>query len=342
MNEPHIQFLHAAAASQGRRARQEDSCTIWRPPAGSDLRWTTLVVLADGMGGHTSGQVASRTVCESYVRSFSHRDGEVGAALAHALSDANNALTERISGDSNLAGMGSTVVAAHLQDGVLRWVSVGDSTLLLYRDGVLQRLNADHSHGAILDQQAAAGIISEEIARTDTRRRALHSALTGDPIPLQDLELQGFELHAGDWVVIASDGLLTLNGDEIATLIHDHAQSRPEDLANALVAAVEAKHEPNQDNTTIVAVRVTDPAMREQLKLSASEVAVAAGVALDGRTITHVARSSGVQNSDDVSQAGASRSHRAGGRLLGVLLGLAVVAAIAVLAVIYLLPMLSV
>lgn len=349
MTDPQIQFLHAAAASQGRRARQEDSCAIWQPPAGSssDDRTSALVVLADGMGGHTSGQVASRAVCDNYVRSFAQRSGDVGARLAHALADTNNALNKLVVEDARLSGMGSTIVAAHVVDSTLRWVSVGDSTLLLYRDGVLQRLNADHSHGAILDQQAAAGIISEEIARNDTRRRALHSALTGDPIPLQDLELQGFELHAGDWVVIASDGLLTLAGDEIATLIHDHGGSRPAELAHALVAAVDAKQEPNQDNTTVVAVRVTDPQMRESLRETASEVARAAGVALDGRTVTHVARRSVRDGTSPAAGAGAAvapaaATPRQGGTLLGVLLGLAVVAVVAVLAIVYLLPLLTV
>lgn len=216
-----------------------------------------LVALADGMGGHVSGQIASRIVCDGFVSSFREAEGEdVGPRLAHALTRSNDAVAKAIGTDPALAGMGSTLVAAHLDRAGVRWVSVGDSTLMLYRDGILQRLNADHSHGAILDQQAAAGIISEEIAKGDARRRALHSAMTGHPIPLQDLGLEALPLLPGDWVILASDGLLTLSGNEIATLIHDSAGASPEALVAALIEAVDAQGEPNQDNTTVAALAV--------------------------------------------------------------------------------------
>jgi protein phosphatase len=254
-----LQFLYAWRQSQGRRARQEDYCmtspaarSADAPAGGSRV----LVALADGMGGHVSGQIASRTVCDSYVRAFSDDTGDIGPRLANALALCNDAVAQAIVADPTLAGMGSTLVAAHVDGNGVRWVSVGDSTLMLYRGGILQRLNADHSHGAILDQQAAAGIISEEVAKGDARRRALHSAITGQPIPLQDLGLQGYPLEPGDWVILASDGLLTLSGDEIATLIHDYADARPDELVAALVAAVEDCGEPNQDNTTVAALSV--------------------------------------------------------------------------------------
>lgn len=254
-----LQFLHAWRQSQGRRQRQEDFCQTSPPTRGGDAMTggsRVLIALADGMGGHTSGQIASRTVCDGYVRAFSDDPGDVGDRMADALLKCNDAVAQAIATDPSLAGMGSTLVAAFLDSDGLRWVSVGDSTLMLYRDGILQRLNADHSHGAILDQQAAAGIISEEIARADTRRRALHSAITGQPIPLHDLALDGYPLLPGDWVILASDGLLTLSGDEIATLIHDYSTSTPDRLVAALIEAVDKCGEPNQDNTTVAALCV--------------------------------------------------------------------------------------
>ncbi len=256
-----LQFLHAWRQSQGRRARQEDFCMTSPPSRSGDATAggnRVLVALADGMGGHTSGQIASRTVCDDYVRAFAEAaaDPDVGQRMVVALERCNDAVASAIATDPSLAGMGSTLVAAHVDGEGVRWVSVGDSTLMLYREGILQRLNADHSHGAILDQQAAAGIISEEVARSDTRRRALHSALTGHPIPLQDLGLEGLPLEPGDWVILASDGLLTLTGDEIATMIHDYASGTPDRLVAALVDAVEQRGEPNQDNTTVAALNV--------------------------------------------------------------------------------------
>ncbi|MBL8567055.1 MAG: SpoIIE family protein phosphatase [Hyphomicrobiaceae bacterium] len=258
-----LAFEFAWLQSQGRRARQEDFCaSLPDVPAMGDAEGRVLIALADGMGGHVSGQIASRTVCDSFIGSFRSATGNTGTRLAHALEDCNDALARAIDVDPKLAGMGSTLVAAHADSNGVKWVSVGDSTLMLYRDGILQRLNADHSHGAILDQQAAAGIISEEIAKGDVRRRALHSAVTGQPIPLKDIELVGEPLLPGDWVIVASDGLLTLGGDELATLIHDHAQDPPATLVAALISAVEAEQEPNQDNTTVAALRVVESTSR--------------------------------------------------------------------------------
>lgn len=256
-NSTGLAFQFAFLQSQGKRARQEDFCaSLPEKPTTVATEEPVLLALADGMGGHVSGQIASRTVCNSFIGSFRSAMGGVGARLTQALTDCNDALARAIADDPKLAGMGSTLVAAHVDSKGLRWASVGDSALLLYRGGILQRLNADHSHGAILDQQAAAGIISEEIAKSDVRRRALHSALTGHPIPLKDLELDGEPLAPGDWVIVASDGLLTLGGDEIATLIHEHAAGTPDTLVAAMISAVEAEEEPNQDNTTVAALRV--------------------------------------------------------------------------------------
>lgn len=254
-----LAFQFAFIQSQGKRARQEDFCaSLPEKPSTVASDGPILLALADGMGGHVSGQVASRTVCTSFIGSFRSAIGGVGARLSQALADSNDALARAIVDEPSLAGMGSTLVAAHVDEGQLRWASVGDSALMLYRGGILQRLNADHSHGAILDQQAAAGIISEEIAKSDARRRALHSALTGQPIPLKDIELDGEPLYPGDWVIVASDGLLTLSGDAIATLIHEHAAEAPETLVAAMISAVEAEQEPNQDNTTVAALRVVE------------------------------------------------------------------------------------
>ena len=259
-----LAFEFAWLQSQGRRARQEDFCaSLPDVPAMGDAEGRVLIALADGMGGHVSGQIASRTVCDSFIGSFSPPPGHTRAPPAPPPDGRNHAPARAIEVDPKLAGMGSTLVAAHVDSNGVKWVSVGDSTLMLYRDGILQRLNADHSHGAILDQQAAAGIISEEIAKGDVRRRALHSAVTGQPVPLKDIELVGEPLFPGDWVIVASDGLLTLGGDDLATLIHDHAQDPPATLVAALIGAVEAEQEPNQDNTTVAALRVVESSNRD-------------------------------------------------------------------------------
>lgn len=180
--------------------------------------------------------------------------------LAEALHQSNFAIRDAAKENPALKGMGCTIVAGYLDPDGLTWASVGDSALLMYRNGELSRLNADHSHGAMLDKQVEAGIISAEVAQNDRRRRALRSALTGNDIPIEEIEPDAYPLFPGDWVILASDGLLTLSGDEIATVINKHENESPSALADALLSEVAAKQAPHQDNTTIIAVKVMDPA----------------------------------------------------------------------------------
>ena len=128
--------------------------------------------------------------------------------------------------------------------------------LLLYRKDTLRRLNADHSLGAMLNRQVEAGLIAPETAMNDPRRRALRSALTGDPIPLTDCEFNGYPLQESDWIILATDGLEVLSGDEIASIIECQQHQEPETVVGSLMAAVEQKREEYQDNTTVIAMHV--------------------------------------------------------------------------------------
>jgi hypothetical protein len=127
---------------------------------------------------------------------------------------------------------------------------------LLYRNDTLRRLNADHSLGAMLNRQVEAGLIAPEAAMNDPRRRALRSALTGDPIPLTDSEFNGYPLQASDWVILATDGLEVLSGDEIASIIECQQHQEPNTVVGSLMAAVEQKRDQYQDNTTVIAMHV--------------------------------------------------------------------------------------
>ena len=87
----------------------------------------------------------------------------------------------------------------------------------------------------VLISRREAGLISEQAAKADPRRHALHSALTGERIPLQDLSLQPVLLTPNDVLIFATDGLLTLSGDAIATLVRKHHQDPPQRLADELI-----------------------------------------------------------------------------------------------------------
>ena len=253
-----LKLSAAAAASQGARPYQEDTSAIWQPPVEVEGDAPLLAVVADGMGGHVSGEVASQLACQAFIDTFGASDGEIRDRLEQALTAANDAIANAIAARPELNGMGCTLVAAYFDAQGLWHVSVGDSLLLLLREEVLHGLNENHSFGAVLDQQAEAGLISPEDAQSNPRRNSLRSALTGERIALVDLPAEPYPIKAGDCVVLASDGLDTLNGHEIADLVVGNTANDAESIASVLLAAVDAHGLPNQDNTTVVALRVED------------------------------------------------------------------------------------
>ncbi|MCB1546615.1 MAG: serine/threonine-protein phosphatase, partial [Hyphomicrobiaceae bacterium] len=253
--------IHAAVHSiQGSRSYQEDSSAIWRAPGDYDdeSQRPILAVVSDGMGGHVSGEVASRIACETFVSTFANSNGRIPDRLRLSLDTCNQAIKAAIAEKPEFAGMGCTLVAAYIDDSGLWHVSVGDSLLLMLRTRVLHRLNDNHSFGAVLDQQAEAGLISHEDALNNPRRNSLRSALTGDKIALVDLPSEPSRIEKNDWLILASDGLDTLNGHEIADVVVEHDGSSPEAITKALLTSVEAHGLPNQDNTTVLALRIVD------------------------------------------------------------------------------------
>ncbi|MEI9899030.1 MAG: hypothetical protein WDN31_01655 [Hyphomicrobium sp.] len=158
-----------------------------------------------------------------------------------------------------LAGMGTTLVAAVFTNDGVEWVSVGDSPLLLFRRGEIALLNEDHSLAPELDRLAAIGRITPEQAKTDPRRHMLRSAVTGDELDLVDISRKPLLLEDGDYIILASDGLHTLETSEVERIISAYAEDGAESVANALVRAVEAIRDPHQDNTTVLAVRPLPP-----------------------------------------------------------------------------------
>jgi PPM family protein phosphatase len=256
-------FEIASRATQGARNYQEDTALIWPgsdpfvPPV-SDARSNgaeVVAVLADGMGGHAGGALASRMACENFVKAFTTHDGANRDRLAASLDAANAAIAETVNANPLLSGMGSTLIGCVFTSDGLEWVSVGDSPLLLYRRGEVALLNEDHSLAPEIDRMAAVGQISPEEARRDPRRHMLRSAVTGEDLDLIDFSGKPLGLEPGDYIILASDGLQTLESSEIERVITAYATDGAQAVANALIRAVEAVRDPHQDNTTVVAVR---------------------------------------------------------------------------------------
>lgn len=266
----------ASSQTKGRRDYQEDYCAFVAAPgepgaeagaAPPGRAARLLATLADGMGGHVGGAVASLTAVEAFKARYSAAAGlAAGERLLQSLQAGNEDVARRRSEDEALDGMGCTLIGAYFENAALHWVSVGDSLILLYRNGKLVRLNADHSMAPELDRMAERREITPEQARADPMRHALRSAVTGAPLSLVDLRAAPYELRPGDWVILASDGLETLSPAAIQDAL-DAARARgAQAVADALVDSVNAAGRPRQDNATVMAVHVLGPAGKPEAR----------------------------------------------------------------------------
>lgn len=258
-----LAFEFGQRATQGAREYQEDAATVTPgkkadeglPSTGGSACHDLVAVLADGMGGHTGGALASKMICERFIATFGCQRGDVAEGLLQSLEAANDAIAQKIASDPVLSGMGSTVIGVAFTSEGVEWVSVGDSPLMLYRRGEVALLNEDHSLAPELDRLAAAGQITHEQARQDPRRHMLRSAVTGEELDLIDQSKKPLVLEDGDYVILASDGLHTLEVNEIERIVSAYAADGAEAVASALIRSVEAMRDPHQDNATVVAVR---------------------------------------------------------------------------------------
>jgi protein phosphatase len=220
------------AQHQGARPYQEDSWAV-KALAGGSL----LAVLADGMGGHAGGAVASKVAVDTAVASV-----EKGASLDAALQAANRAVGDKAAGDQNLTNMGATFVAVTVAGDEMHWVSVGDSPLYLVADGRIERLNADHSMAPQIDALVAQGLLSARQGANHPGRHTLREAVMGQPLSLIDEGSR--RLGPGARLLLCSDGVQSLDEGRIVA-----QTGRP---VQALIDAVLAVRAPHQDNVTVV------------------------------------------------------------------------------------------
>ncbi|MEM1064292.1 MAG: protein phosphatase 2C domain-containing protein [Pseudomonadota bacterium] len=241
------------------RDHQEDA-VVSDFPLGSDFG---VAVLADGMGGHAAGDVASKIVMtEVYSElKFQSAAPEVLAAnmvsvLHGAAESANACLRAHVQENPEAAGMGATLVAVVLNGSRMHWISVGDSPLYLFRNGQLRQLNEDHSMAPQIDFMVNSGLMDSEIGRDHPDRNCLTSVLAGDEIVRIDCPLDPFVLQNGDIVLVSSDGLQFLEHDEIAQTLGTLKDKPATDIASRLLAALEELADPDQDNVSMAVIKV--------------------------------------------------------------------------------------
>lgn len=275
-----------AARTQGKRERQEDSFRLVELEGGDPRIPRLLLLVADGMGGQAAGDLASDSAAESFVRhAQATRLESVPQHLRQCLDEANKAIASRVQEDPARAGMGTTMLAVVIDDGVAHWISVGDSVLYLLRGKALVRLNEDHSLAGQYQEMVRRGELSQAEAERRGGHNQLRSALMGDAIPLVDQsdKHNAVTLLRGDALLLATDGVLTLNEAEIASLA-TAARRSAKDLVETLLSAVIERDALRQDNTT-VAVYVHDGQPSRLSSLSNRPLTIALAILIAGLTV---------------------------------------------------------
>jgi serine/threonine protein phosphatase PrpC len=228
-----------------------------------------LLVVADGMGGHAAGEVASSIVVAS-VASLDDDDlgGDLLDALSAAVTNADSSLRRTIDGDKALEGMGTTLTALLWSGSRVGLAHVGDSRAYLLRGGDLLRLTHDHTYVQSLVDE---GQITAEEAENHPRRSLLMRAMDGRNPVQPDLSVR--EVRTGDRFLLCSDGLSGVVSE--TTIAEELAAGEPDDVAERLVALALRSGAP--DNVTVVVADVVDK------DVSAPTAAMVVGAAGDPR-----------------------------------------------------------
>ncbi|WP_052249159.1 PP2C family protein-serine/threonine phosphatase [Leisingera sp. ANG-Vp] len=248
----------ATAISQGRRERQEDAVAAdFLAGAG-----TGFAVLADGMGGHAAGDIASKIVVTEVFSDLKLRggdpemmEGRIGDVLQAAAEAANACLGEYAGGFPESRGMGATLLAPVLFQERLYWISVGDSPLYLFRGGRLLRLNAEHSLAAEFAELVAQGRMPAAEAASHPDRHCVTSVLNGGGIRRIDCRRAPVCLQAGDILLAASDGLQFLAETEIAGVLTAEQHSTSARIGAVLMQRLEQLGAPEQDNAALCVIK---------------------------------------------------------------------------------------
>jgi len=204
-----------------------------------------LYAVADGMGGHRGGEVASQLALTTIAESF--RKGAV--PFAEQVQAANRAVFERSGADRAVAGMGTTLTAAVIRGEVAHLVHVGDSRAYLLRAGSLRQLTDDHT---LVNRMVKAGEITPEEAEVHPHRNVLVRALgTEADVPLDERDVG---LLDGDRLLLCSDGLTGMISEDQIQAILTSTEGAPQEAADRLVLA--ANRAGGVDNITVVVLDV--------------------------------------------------------------------------------------
>ena len=220
-----------------------------------------LLLVADGVGGHSAGEVASGTAAEVVSRVYYEYEGDMQTSLVAAFKEANREIHQAASGDASLKGMGTTCSALVFNDGAAISANVGDSRLYLVRSDDIYLMTEDDS---VVKAMVKHGLITREDARHHPDKNVIVSALGGSPEVTVSTWDAPLPVRVGDHFVVCSDGLSDLVEEQEIHQIVTGASS--EEACRKLIDL--AKRRGGHDNITvgILGIKAPKPAETRQLE----------------------------------------------------------------------------
>ena len=202
-----------------------------------------LMAVVDGMGGGPAGSAAAETVRQA-LKDFSADGPHPGQMLAEIIVAASEAILETAEKDHTLEGMGATVTATYVADGVAHWAHVGDTRFYVFRGGRLIQVTVDQNMAQLLVEE---GRITPDEARTHPYNQLLDQCVG---CPMCAPETGQFHIQKGDWLLYTTDGLHdAISGDDLLRLMSSPNGSVQDKAQSLLQAALDAG---GPDNITLV------------------------------------------------------------------------------------------
>jgi protein phosphatase len=251
-----VRLSYQAVTDVGRKRKGNEDSLFMNPEE-------RLFVVADGMGGHAAGEVASKIAVDSINEFVTLTGGNEeitwpfgldetisydGNRLKTAIRHANRRVLEATREKTEYEGMATTVAAVLVDGDLANLGHVGDSRIYLWSEDEFRQLTSDHSW---VNEQIQSGVISSEQARSHPLRNVVTRALGGKPELNVDMQVR--KMQPGEMLLICSDGLTTMVPDEDIKRLLDEARGDVDRAARALVE--EANSRGGEDNITVVLLK---------------------------------------------------------------------------------------
>jgi len=242
-----VQYQIGALTDIGQKRQQnQDSIGVF-PELG-------LFVVADGMGGHRGGEIASALAVEAIPKFVGTPPMDIESSrqlVCGSIEEANRKIFDKSRQDPKLHGMGTTATVLFFRDGKLYLGQVGDSRCYLLQEGAIWQLTRDHS---LVEEKFRAGIISREEIKTDSMRNVITRSVGFE----ENVQIDCFEMevHPGDLFVACSDGLSGPLGNQeiLETVENALVDGDPQKAADGLIAR--ANQNGGEDNISSILVQV--------------------------------------------------------------------------------------